>query len=123
VRIEVVPIDTDNTTYDRDAREPVKQVARKEPKRPRAQVQWSKKQEPSPGRAGTGERSAGYFIFDVRELAQLRYTPRRGDRITVIGRQTGLDLYLTTSEPCGHYDGENWLLRFEFEDRQPTRRP
>jgi hypothetical protein len=90
---------------------------------PLAQVQWIKKQEPVVNRGGVQEKSSGYLIFSVTELETMGYTPRRGDRITEIGRrQINLDLYLTENEPCGHYDGENWLLKFDFEDRLPSRR-
>jgi hypothetical protein len=123
VDLTIEPIDTPATTYDRQAREPVKQAARATQVQVEAQVQWSAQDDPVASDVGILERNRGYVLFRTEDLEAISYEPARGDRIVTIGPMTGLDLYLADGEPCGHYDGQPWLRKFDFVDRQPTRRP
>lgn len=121
VDVTIQPKDAGATAYRPNAREPVKTVARSVDIELPAQVQWYAKATPEVGRAGVTEGHRGYLIFHVDDLAALEYTPRQGDKVTVIGAITGLAVYLTAQEPAGHYDGQHWLLKVNFEDKAPPR--
>lgn len=122
VEVVIEPIDVAATVYRPNAREPIKTVARKTTVSVSAQVQWNKNRAPDAIRAGIAETASGYFIFLKSDLSDASYVPRHGDRvITIADTPQPISLYLKDQEPCGHYDGEYWMLRVDFVDKAPAR--
>ena len=119
VDVVIEPVDKAATVYHSRAREPVKQVARSASVTVGAQVQWVKQDDGSPTRGGAEEGSSGYLVFRRTDLEAKGYDPKRGDKVTSIDTQTGLQLFLMGREPAGHYGGTNKLLLMNFGDRQP----
>lgn len=91
-----------------------------------AQIKWDKQDNPDPEEGGTRQRSTGYILCRPTDLDTVLGTGqrlKREDRITAIGVNTGLDLYITGTGPMGHYPDQSGqsLIRYFFEDRKPVR--
>jgi len=86
-----------------------------------AQIVWGDRNDPRATVGGAREESRGYIVISISEESQSGTTLKRGDRITAMGTLTGLDLYLTESEPFGHWSsGGPRFKAWRFTDRQPT---
>lgn len=87
-----------------------------------AQVAWGDRDAPRQEVGGVRERSRGYIVISIVQEAQKGVTFKGGDRITKIGTQTGLDLYLTEQEPFGHWTAAKGprFKAWRFSDRKPT---
>lgn len=125
--VTIEQLDRAATLYDDDAREPIGQAARKAPVVLQAQVLWggggAQEDSPDPQEAGIREKSSGYLLFRVVDLAAAAVTLQREDRITSIGILAGLNLYLTEFHPMAYYpdQGGHTLLKCFFEDRAPVK--
>lgn len=120
ITITIEVIDKASTPYDEDAREPLR-VARRATKTFPAQVRYRRQVEPERTVLGTEEEVTGRLTTRKVDLAAISYTPRRGDRITKIGKDA-TELYLVTIELLGHYPDQNGatLKRLYFADRRPS---
>lgn len=108
------------TRFDEDAREPVRTLKKGPPISLFAQVEWAITS-PRAFAAGPVQGATGYLVVRKVDIDAIPYSPRRGDKVTVIGNQT-TDLYLSHVAPTGHYTdaGGTTLFRLYFEDRRPA---
>lgn len=119
VEVTIEPIDKASTEYQRDAREPVRQVARAAALTIEAQVVWTKLDSAVPTRGGVQEKASGYLVLRVEDLTAAGYTPARGDKVTSIPGVTGR-WFFVSFEPAATRGGAHTLLIANFEDRQPS---
>lgn len=90
-----------------------------------AQIKWDKQDNPDPEEGGARNRSTGYILcrpVDLDNKLGANQRLKRGDRITAMGVNTGLDIYITGTAPMGHYPDQNGhgLIKYFFEDRKPV---
>lgn len=122
IDIVIKPIDRASTTYDRQAREPVRTVKRAAADvLIEAQVSYRGTMNPRLIPEGIAEQVAGYLLFRVFDLTEAGYAPNIGDRITAIGLRT-TSLFVLQNVDLGHYGDQNGasLVRVFFEDRRPS---
>lgn len=119
VSVQIKPLDKPNTVFDQRTRQPVKHVARSATVTLTAQVQWTSLNKGRASHAGIIMDADGYLIFRKIDLEAAAYSPGHGDKLISVGSQTGLELYITSLEPCGHYGGDYTLLLARFADRRP----
>lgn len=125
VPVEVERFSTTNTYYDEDAREPIGRASRKESYTLPGQVAWGTHDEAIPTTLGAQDGESGYVLFRQKDMDRVGYTPKRLDRITRLGKLTGLKLYIDSVVPWGHYpdQGGHSLWRCNFVDRAPAEQP
>jgi hypothetical protein len=122
VQITIEQVDKPATLYDKDAREPVQQVARKTPVTLPGQVSYGSSSDFSPSATGPQSGEDGYVAFLARELERRDVTLVVGDRIRHIGKNEH-DAYVTRVQPRGHYpEYGHTYIRAYFADRQPAKR-
>lgn len=122
IYITIAPLDNDAQTMDDAAREPIHGARATTTIRVQAQVTYDKKDEPQYEITGNNPSDAGHVCFTPAGLARAGYTPKTGDRITLIGDRTPADLYLTGSVPQAHYDRRGaGLVKWNFADRSPVK--
>ena len=119
VDVEIEPVDKSSTFYDDSAREPILQVDRNATVTVPAQVEWTDRNRPSQTRTGPQHKSSGYLVILTRTLPDLRYTPKRGDKIVTIPNYSGT-YFVTSITPHAHRDGVPQTLHLDFSDRNPT---
>lgn len=108
------------TIFDRDAREPVREVARMADLTIRAQVSYSPTRAPEYERIGPNEKITGYLLFRHVDLAAKSYTPKRGDRVVSL-QGVAANLWIVQIFPTMHYPGLGaTCLRAFFGDRRPS---
>jgi hypothetical protein len=118
--ITIQKSDKASSTFDEDAREPIRSVARTAVTI-NAQVSMrGTSQEPDFGGL-IEENVGGYLLFRVVDLTAKSYTPSIGDKITAIGHRT-VELYILQSEDLAHYPGQSGatLVKAYFGDRRPA---
>jgi hypothetical protein len=122
VTVIVEQFDASKTIYDPDSREPVKQAVRKQQYTLPGQAKWGVHDEAVATELGLQDREAGYVLFRVKDANTIGYTPKRLDRIIRIGILTGLDLYIDSIVPLGHYPdrGGHSLFKCLFVDKAPV---
>ena len=121
VRVSIQKMDKSATTFDADAREPVRSAPRAATITLNAQVSL-RSTERSPDLGGlVSENVGGYLLFRVVDLTAKSYTPSIGDKIVSIGHRS-VELYILQSEDLGHYPGQMGatLVKAYFEDRRPA---
>lgn len=117
----IQPANRAGAHYDRDAREPMRSVARATTITLPVQVHYNSIAEPSWGDTGATSATEGYLLARYCDLTARSYTPRRGDRVTALGH-VATELYLSMKEGAGHYpdqDGAS-LIKLHFTDRRPS---
>jgi hypothetical protein len=121
-------IDRDQTAVqDENLSEPIGQVRHdQKPTRLVAQIKRERSQRPVASEGGVIEESDGYMTFRTHDLRVARVTIERGDRVVQIGdapNDSVVDYYFQRSMELGHYPFArgNTLIRWYFEDRQPSR--
>lgn len=122
VPIVLQQLDTSNTVYDDDYREPVQQASRVSNTTLSGQVKWIHDDAMAHSRGGVRGDESGYVLFRYTDLAAASVTLRQNDRfITIGGVET--DVYITRVRPMGHYpdQGGPTMVRAYFRDRQPSR--
>lgn len=119
--VTVSPISKSTTRWNSAAREPVLQVARAaDDVQVRAQVEFITRRNPDTSpKTGVSEKTSGYLVVLVDEIATIPYAPKRGDKITAIPGEDGV-FYVTYVTPHAHKGGRNRTLHLGFEDRQPV---
>lgn len=112
--------DRTTTAYDEDAREPIRSVDRATV-RVQAQVRYRSLSDPDWLAIGPAENAKGYLLFRHLDLSRLGYTPKRGDRVTKLGKRV-VEYYFLDEDPAGHYPDQDGytLLKVYFEDRRPS---
>lgn len=127
VDVKVERLIRSELVMDNDAREPFHgpRTTTAESYTIKAQVKWSAKDDLDPSGGGSLERSVGYILVrlvDMDSILGVGVRLKRGDRITEIGVQTGLDLYIVKEAPAGHYPDQSGqsLIKYHFEDRHPV---
>ena len=124
VDIKIDAIDRAGSDMDDQAREPVPGSRHSSTSvTVPAQVAYFNHSERARMVAGGMQRILGYLLFRYKDLNDLSYTPRAGDRIVDIGAQTDQNLYLETFEDAGHYPDQQGatMVRAFFTDRKPSR--
>lgn len=123
IEVEIEPADKANALYDRDAREPVRSVARAATIVLEAQVEYRDPGDPRWQAMGIHESVTGYLLFRVLDLEAAGYTPgpTGGDRIVRIGHRTA-SLFTLQRKDAGHYGSEDGstLVLVYFGDRRPS---
>lgn len=119
--VTISPIAKDETAWNELAREPVLQVARAADNVIiKAQVQFTVRGNPEMSRGGVAEKTQGYLVVRVDQIAARGYTPQRGDKIVSIPGETGV-YFVTSVTPRAHKGGRNRTLHIFFEDRQSVK--
>lgn len=120
VDVTILRVDKSSTAYDRDAREPLRSVARVEV-RTVAQVGYKSIRDPAYQPQGIAVDAKGHLLFRVVDLDEVDYEPSEGDKITQIGIRA-VELYVTACSDLGHYgdQGGATLVRAYFSDRTPA---
>jgi len=120
IPVEIEQIDKGKTAYDDDAREAVRTIGRSVVQKLEAQVSWSVKDEPIPGKQGISEEARGYLLFRRNDLIGKSIIINRGDKIIKIGHDD-VELFILGRTPAGHYpdQGGATLLQAYFGDRNP----
>jgi len=143
VKVVIQQLDRDNTLYDDQAREPVRQAIRKgsAPNTGneitiKAQISFyfagAKLDYPEWLREGVLERTVGYLavrFVDMEKLGLVTYDAdgyfdelgiKRGDRITRLGHRK-VNLYVTGFKDFAHYPKlKQTLIQINFDDRHPS---
>ena len=143
VRVTFELLDRDNTLFDDQAREPVRQAVRKgaqpntgERVTIKGQVSFyfagAKLDYPEWFREGVLERTVGYVALrfrDMKKLGLLTLTAegkfdeiriKRGDRIVYLERRP-VELYVTGFKDFAHYPGlGQTMIQVNFDDRHPS---
>jgi hypothetical protein len=89
------------------------------------QAKWNDAADPTPMEGGPREEDRGYILARMKDM-DLYLGPgeriKRGDRIVAMGVLTGLDLYITGTEPIGHYPDQAGatMVKYRFADRHPV---
>lgn len=125
VPVTIERLQTSETIYDVDAREPVKQGYRKQSFDLYAQISWGTHDGEQPTRLGAQDEEQGYILFrrvDLLNASPTPYHPQRNDRIVTIGTLPDLKLYIVSVQPMGHYpdQGGYSLWKCRFVDRAPV---
>lgn len=122
VPIRIQQIDSGETVYDDDLREPVQQSTRSAIVVVDGQVRWGLDKSYRSERRGAQEDSDGYVLFRYVDLEAKGITLNREDRFLKLGT-LDVDVYITSLRPEGHYDdvGGPTLVKAFFADRQPSR--
>lgn len=109
------------TRFDPDTKEPIVSASRSEQKL-QAQVRWFRKDQLRGRDTGPRREADGYLLFRASDLETKGITIKTGDKITRIGKQAYLHLYVEELRPMGHYpdQGGAGLLRADFRDREPV---
>lgn len=116
-------LDRDAFMYDLDAREPIHGSRSSQTTTLPAQVYWAERDRLDARPAGVREVDRGEVVVRFADMDKQGIRLKRGDRITSIGNQTGLDLYLTEEQPIAHWAdiGGPGAAKFAFVDRHPVR--
>ncbi len=90
-----------------------------------AQVKWGRKGEPDIQPGGLLLNNEGYVICLTKDMNRILGMDQRfkyGDRITTIGKEYGLSLYIGKADPCFHDPSFNGALgyKYHFSDRDPN---
>jgi hypothetical protein len=120
INVVIEMMDRNNTEYDPRAKEPIRQVSRKNQVQLKAQVLWIWENEQKKVVGGITLGDDGYLLFEQRDLDALGIVLQPGDKIVQIGTLTNQSLFFTKFRPMGHYPGGHQLLRGYFEERRPT---
>lgn len=122
VPILIQQIDTAETLYDDELREPVQQSVRGATVTVDGQVKWGLDQSVDSERRGAQEDSDGYVLFRYVDLQAQGVTLKHEDRFIKLGT-LDVDVYVTSLRPEGHYSdtGGPTLVKAFFADRQPSR--
>lgn len=111
------------TTFDANAREPVRSVARTSAVTLRAQVSWSSNRRlafKAGGQGGVNTEATGYLVFLRRDLAAAGVTLAEGDKVSSIaGISCDPPVYLTGLQNAGHHDGTSHLVIWDFAGKRP----
>ena len=109
-------IDTTETFYDDDTKEPLPSVKR-DPVSLKAQVKYFDEDKLAV-RDFPSRSSSGYLLFRQLDLDNKGVTIEQGVKIIKIGKRVS-EFYVTGLKPMGHYTdrGGNTLLRADFADR------
>jgi len=119
--VTVEPLDEASTAYHGRAREPVKGVARSAALSFSAQHSQSRRNfQDTDDRAGEVKSTSGYLCTRQWMLDNAGYTPKNGDKITVIGSRA-VAVYVTGTEDSGHLDGSNTLVIIHYSSQTPRR--
>lgn len=119
-------VDSSELVEDADAREPVfgsRTLGAATSTEPLpAQVKWIGQDDPEYEGTGATEQDKGWLTMRDFDIDEAGVTIKRGTKITAIGHMTGLVLFVTKKEPCGHYPDQLGasLWRFYFSDRKPA---
>lgn len=121
VNVTILPLNESATVYDRDAREPVGQVAVSATVTIKAQVAWRVPMDPKWEAMGPVEDVRGYLLFRYLDLTAAGYSPKLGDMITKIGHVDTL-VFMTQLQDAGHYPDQNGatMRMAYFGDRRPS---
>ena len=120
VDVVIERVNRSATTYDTQAREPIRTVGRLPAITIPAQVQWTIRS-PSMVPAGIVNQASGYLVARKVDLEAKGYSPLVGDKITNVGCES-TDLYVLYVSPMAHYPDQRGvtLYRIWFEDRRPA---
>lgn len=121
LRITIQPIDKATTTYDADAREPVREAKKKTPITLWAQNRVRRLAEPELQAIGVVEDVRGWLTARKRDVDALSYVPKRGDLISQIGHRP-TQVYVVWWEDMAHYTDQNGaaLIRLYYSERRPS---
>lgn len=120
--MSIQKIDTSETVYDDDYREPVQQSVRSPTVVVSGQIKWGLDEELASERGGAIEGSDGYVLFRLVDLEAVSHVIAREDRFIKLGTIV-VDVYVTALRYEGHYTdvGGPSLVKAFFAGRQPGR--
>jgi hypothetical protein len=121
VPIEIEQLDTANTIFDDDYREPVMQSKRKVKKKILGQVKWWSSGNLDFSEGGVQKEYTGYVLFRKIDLDAQSITITSNDRVISINGAP-YELYIINPVPAAFYPNLGpTLLKCYFSDRQPAR--
>lgn len=122
VPIQLSQLDTSDTLYDDEAREPIQQATHSSVVTLPGQVKYGSSREASFHLGGLRENERGYVLFRQVDLDAQSVTLKINDRIVKIG-QIDQNADIVRLEPTGHYPDQNGaaLLKVYFSDRAPSK--
>ena len=121
IPIVIEPIDRTNTVYDEEAREPLRNAARKTTVTVPGQIQPLEASSFLGFRGGPARDYKLRIIFRIVDCQRRGWEPKRGDRITKMGSET-TELYVMALGPAAHYPDMNGrtLYNLYIADRRPS---
>lgn len=127
IPVTLEEIDKSNTDYNENANEPVRRASRNTAVNLFAQVTWHREMNPKFRTETVWEEAAGYLLFEIKDLKKNSLVDengntgiKRGTKITKIGNDINLKLYVVKVTPMGHYPepGGSTIIRVYFQDRE-----
>lgn len=121
--ITIAPISKSTTTYDAEAREPIREAAKATAIKVKAQNRVRRLAEPEFQPIGVVEDVRGWLTVEKQHTDSFNYIPKRGDLISKIGHRT-TQVYIVWWEDMAHYTDQDGagLMRLYYSDRRPSAR-
>ena len=127
IKVTIERMNTSEMVMDDDAREPIHgaRSASSDAVIIDAQIKIESEAAPDYEPGGPRQVESGYILCRTKDMDQKLGSGvifKRGDRITKMGRRTGLDLYITRHQPMGHWPDQQGttIIRFYYEGRDPV---
>jgi hypothetical protein len=125
VTIRVAPLDVDGSQVDGLARERAVRRSYLDEVELEAQLDYTDQNRRGIGMAGADMVHVATAVVRRCDVDALNWTPRRGDRVTMIrdcaGRDDNSNLYVDRATPLGYWRGGSSIITLDLTDEAPTR--